>query len=199
LYNYHTHLFVTYNSYYTCTWTNISIKINIYTFIYTYLYILLGFHNGSVVKNLPAIQETQWMWISSLSQEHPLEEKTATLSSILAWKIPWTEEPGGLQSTGLWGVWHDLATGTHIHILSFIYVNKYIDTNIYILPSKYNPLCPWNSPGKNIGVGCHAFLQGIFPTQGFNPCLLHLLLWQVDSLPLALPKKPICNFVPYNF
>ena len=36
-------------------------------------------------------------------------------------------------------------------------------------------LCPWDSPGKNIGVGCHALLQGIFLTQGLNPCVLHLL------------------------
>ena len=50
-----------------------------------------------MVKNLPAIQETQ---IRSLDQEDPLEEDTATHSSILAWRIPWTEEPGGLQSLG---------------------------------------------------------------------------------------------------
>ena len=37
-------------------------------------------------------------------------------------------------------------------------------------------LCPWDSPGKNTAVGCHVLLQGIFPTQGLNPCLLHLLL-----------------------
>ena len=42
-------------------------------------------------------------------------------------------------------------------------------------------LCPWDSPEKNIGVGCHSLLQGIFQAQGLNPCLLH---WQVDSLPL---------------
>ena len=46
-------------------------------------------------------------------------------------------------------------------------------------------LCPWDSPGKNIRVGCHALLQGIFPTQGWNWCLLHLLRWQVGFLPLA--------------
>ena len=46
-------------------------------------------------------------------------------------------------------------------------------------------LCPWNSPGKNTGVGCHGLLQSIFPTQGSNPCLLHLLHWQMSSLPLA--------------
>ena len=49
------------------------------------------------VKNLVTMQET---WIPSLGQEDPLEEEMTTHSSILAWKIPWTEEPGGLQSTG---------------------------------------------------------------------------------------------------
>ena len=48
-------------------------------------------------------------------------------------------------------------------------------------------LCPWGSLGKNTGVGCHALLQGIFPTQRSNPCLLH---WQADSLPSEPPGKP---------
>ena len=47
--------------------------------------------------------------------------------------------------------------------------------------------CPWDSPGKNTGVGCHFFLQRIFPTQGSNPCLLH---WQEDSLPLCHLRSP---------
>ena len=47
-------------------------------------------------------------------------------------------------------------------------------------------LCPWDFPGKNIGVGWHFLLQGIFPTQSLNPRLLH---WQVDSLPLSI-KDP---------
>jgi len=50
-----------------------------------------------MVKNLPAMQET---WVRSLGWKDPLEEDTATYSSILAWRIPWTEEPGGLQSMG---------------------------------------------------------------------------------------------------
>ena len=50
-----------------------------------------------MVKNLAAMQETQEMWVQSLGQENPLEEEMAThSSSILAWDIPWTEEPGGL-------------------------------------------------------------------------------------------------------
>ena len=50
-------------------------------------------------------------------------------------------------------------------------------------------LCPWHSQGKNTGEGCHALLQGIFPTQGSNPRLLRLLHWQVSSLPLVSPGK----------
>ena len=49
---------------------------------------------------------------------------------------------------------------------------------------------PWNSPGKNTGVGCRALLQELFPTQGSNPSLLCLLHWQACSLPVALPGKP---------
>ena len=48
------------------------------------------------VKNPPAIQETQETWIGSLGQEDPLKEEMAAHSSILAWRIPWTEEPNGL-------------------------------------------------------------------------------------------------------
>ena len=51
-----------------------------------------------MVKNLPAMQE---MWVQSLSQEDPLEKEMATHSSILAWRILWTEQPGGLQFVGL--------------------------------------------------------------------------------------------------
>ena len=46
-------------------------------------------------------------------------------------------------------------------------------------------LCPWNFPGKIIGVGCHFLLHGIFLTQGSNSCLLHLLHWPADSLPVG--------------
>ena len=66
----------------------------------------MGFPSGSVVKNPPAMQETQ---VRSLSQDYPLEEEMATHSSILAWKIPLTEVPGGLQSTGSQRLRHNLA------------------------------------------------------------------------------------------
>ena len=52
---------------------------------------------AQLVKSLPAMQET---WVQSLGWEDPLEKEMATHSSILAWRIPWTEEPGGLESMG---------------------------------------------------------------------------------------------------
>ena len=60
----------------------------------------MGFPGGSVVKNPPAIQEPQEMLVPSLGWEDPLEEGMATHSNILAWRIPRTEELGGLQSMG---------------------------------------------------------------------------------------------------
>ena len=68
-----------------------------------------------------------------------------------------------------------------------------------LLPARHP--CPWNSAGKNTGVGCHFLLQGIFPTQGLNPHLLCLLHWQVDSLPLAPPGNSInriCMSIPIS-
>ena len=55
----------------------------------------MGFPGGSVIKNLPVMQE---MWVRSLGQEDPLEKEMASHSRVLAWRIPWTEEPSGLQS-----------------------------------------------------------------------------------------------------
>ena len=57
----------------------------------------MGFHGGSLVKNLPSMQETK---VQFLGREDSLEKGMATHSSILAWEISWTEEPGGLQSRG---------------------------------------------------------------------------------------------------
>ena len=64
---------------------------------------------AQMVKNPPAMQET---WVQSMDWEGPLKGETATHSRILAWRIPWTEEPGGLQSMGLLRLRHDWATHT---------------------------------------------------------------------------------------
>ena len=65
-------------------------------------------------------------------------------------------------------------------------------------------LCPWCFPGKNTGVGCHFFLQGIFPGQGSKPCLLSLLHWQASSLPLNHLENPsslviTCGLMFFHF
>ena len=83
-------------------------------------------------------------------------------------------------------------------------IQKYLETHEngsttfqYLCLTLYNPmdqsariLCPWDSPGKDTGVGCCALLQGVFSTQGLNPHLLHLLHWQAGSLPQAPSGKP---------
>ena len=55
----------------------------------------------------------------------------------------------------------------------WLFVTHHLDSNVTGSLSRL--LCPWDFPGKNTGVGCHFHLQGLFPTQGLNPCLLH---WQ---------------------
>ena len=76
------------------------------------------------LKRLPVMRET---WVRSLGQEDPLEKEMATHSSILAWRIPWMEEPGGLQCSGSQRVGHDWVTSLSlsgskcIHILSVAY------------------------------------------------------------------------------
>ena len=87
------------------TWNVVIVIKNwILTFSFNYAFLV-----SQMVKNLPAMQETQ---VQFLGQEDPLEKGMATQSSILPWRIPWTEEPGGLQSTGSQRVRHDWATNT---------------------------------------------------------------------------------------
>ena len=71
---------------------------------------------AQTVKHLPTMQET---WVQSLGQGDPLKKEMATHSSTLAWRIPWMEEPGGLQCMGLQRLGHDRATSvTQLHFMS---------------------------------------------------------------------------------
>ena len=72
---------------------------------------------AQTVKNLPAMEETQ---AQSLSQEDPLEKGMAIYFSILAWRIPWPEEPGELQYTGSQRVGHNRVTNTHTHTHTYL-------------------------------------------------------------------------------
>ena len=91
----------------------------------------MGLCGGSVVKNPPATQET-WVW--SLSQENPLEKEIATHFGILAWKIPQTEEPGGLQSMG------SQKKHTHIYLVPFKWQSAMLSYSFFFILLLLYPL-----------------------------------------------------------
>ena len=96
-------------------------------------------------------------WVWSLGQEDPLEKEMAPHSSTLAWKIPWMEEPGGLQSMGSQRVRHDWVASVSI-------------------AWKHASQHPWDSPGKNTGVGCHFLLRCVkvkSESEVAQSCLTH--------------------------
>ena len=82
----------------------------------------MGFPDVLAIKNLPAKQETL---VGSLGREDSLEKEMATLSSVLAWEIPWTEEPGRLTAHGWQRVRNDLATKPPLHIYIYICIHMY--------------------------------------------------------------------------
>ena len=102
-----------------------------------------------MVKNLPTMQET---WVLSSGREDPLEEGTATHSNILAWRIP--------MDRGVW--WATLHGVAKCQTLCVPMDCSLPGSSVH-----------GDSPGKNIGVNCHALLQGIFSIQGSNPTLPH--------------------------
>ena len=89
------------------------------------------------LKRLPAMRET---WVRSLGWEDPLEKEMATHSSILAWRIPWTEEPGGLQSSGSQRVGQDRATSlfTFFH-MPYVFSYPHILTTHPAFPLHHHP------------------------------------------------------------
>ena len=118
------------------------------------------------VKRLPTMWET---WVRFLGREDPLEKEMATHSSTLAWKIPWSEKPGRLQSMGSQRVGHDWATSRHnVIVLQWLCC---ITVYCVIIAQSCLTLCnpPGSSvhgifPGKSSGVGCPFLLQGSFLT-----------------------------------
>ena len=141
----------------------------------------LGFPGGSEVKNLPAMWET-WVW--SLGWEDPLEKGMATHSSILAWRSPWTEKPGQLQSMESARVGHNWASNTgHLYVFGKI--------SIQILCPVLMALFTF------LLLSCMRFLYILFlpsgdlPYPGVKPGSPEL---QADSLPSEPPGK-----FPYFF
>ena len=163
-----------------CSELVVSIKKQIRYFSYLTLV-------AQMVKHLPTMRETG---VRSLGWEVPLKKEMAPHSSTLAWKIPWTKEPGRLQSMESQRVRHDWATSLSLFFQDISAKNQIFAGCIY---AKLLQLCPTlchamdHSP---LGSSDHGLLQarmlewvampssrGIFPTQGLNPCLLCLLHW----------------------
>ena len=94
-----------------------------------------------MVKNLPAVQET---WVRSLGQEDPLEKETAAHSSVLAWEIPWTEEPGRLQSMGSQESTERPSAQTLICFVTL--VNKLLSSSLFTLGCYLRSLCVISTP-----------------------------------------------------
>ena len=99
-----------------------------------------------------------------------------------------------------------IASVMHIHMSACMLSHVCLILTPWTVATRF--LCPWNFPGKNTGMGCHLLLQNIFLTQELNLCLLCLLHWQADSLPLChlgslhvhistllLPSIPFCLVV----
>ena len=127
------------------------------------------------------------MWVQCLGQKDPLEEGMAAHSRILVWRIPWTEEPGGLQSIGVckesdrterqslqsnqlyhhgFYAWHPARLEIKIPdtLRACVCVCVLVAQSCLILCDPHGlqpigPLCPWDFPGKDTGVGWHALLQ----------------------------------------
>ena len=127
----------------------------------------------------------QKIWVRSLGWEDPLEEGTTTHTNMLAWKIPvdrgaWRAADHGvtkswarLSGSKIWACPSGCVRACYCWVvtesrLTLLWTHG-------LLPIRL--LCPWDFPGKDIGVGCHFLLQGIFPTQGSNPSLLHAGRW----------------------
>ena len=120
-------------------------------------------------------------------ETYPIGILLFVFSSILAWKIPWTEEPLTLQSTGLQRVRHDWVTSLHIRVCVCVRERereRERESESHSVMSDslwpHGLYSPWDSPGCSL-------LRGIFPTQGWNPGVVHC---KGNSLPAEPPGKP---------
>ena len=156
-----------------------------------------------MVKRLPTMQKT---WVRSLGWEDPLEKEIATHSSTLAWKIPWMEESGKLQSMGSQRVGQDLATSPHFPCAGIIERQLYFQVDgLYTLPPlgswfRYqSPLPPWPSIFVQCTKSCYDSQSRyctalvLFPCQGLFPKL------RLNSIILVFCCCLKCLFIFYLF
>ena len=154
--------------------------LNLLLVIFAYTYSLFG---ASLVaqrlKRLPTMQET-WVW--SLGWEHPLKKEMATHSSILAWRIPWTEEPGGLQSTGWQRVGHNWATSVQfvdcLTLSSNVSFYRYFSKALLLIVNSTRPV-----PRLNMVLKVLSPITLVF----FLHCILYhyvyVIIWRITPSP----------------
>ena len=132
------------------------------------------------IKHLPAMQETQ---VQSLSWEDPLEKEMATHSSIPAWRIPWTEEPGGLQSTGLQRVGHNWATSRPVPVApwkeSYDQPRQHVKKQRHYFANKGLSKTKQNKTQQNKGLS----------SQGSGFSCSHVWMWELDNKESWAPKN----------
>ena len=174
-------------------------------------------------KKFPGSSKNQNLHLLGWVRKIPLEKEMATHSSILAWEIPWTEEPGGLQSMGMQRVGHNWTT-EHRNYLQSIYIEnrgrvlgvgqeaQNLKTHqgraveslglVTQLCQTLRPYGLWptrllmsmGSPRQEYWVGCHFLLQSIFPTQGLN---LGLLYCRQILYRLSHQRSPLVESIGY--
>ena len=138
------------------------------TIFFFFLYnVLVAFLVGSMVKNPPSVQQIQ---VHSLGQEDPLDKGMATHSSILAWKIPWTEEPCRVQSMGSQRVGHDLNNSNVL-----VYMHKFLE-NHFKYSTEYVKQISNLTEFPNLN---HSSWNNL-------PAASYLLVW--------LPQSSLCDF-----
>ena len=133
-----------------------------------------------MVKNLPEIQET---WVQSLGREDPLEKEMATHSSIHAWRIPWTEEPHGLQSMASQKVGHDWGANTHTHI--------HTHTHLWMSSGEWRGIGPIGVENLRI-ISVKEQTRGSRGRRYFGDLLLALVFFAALSSIAGTWKKPKC-------
>ena len=151
---------------------------------------------AQTVKRLSTARET---WVRSLGRKDPLEKETATHSSNLAWKIPWTEEPGRLQSMGSLRIGHDWATSLQWFVFSCLSGRACPVTQSWpalFVPMDYSSPC---SSGHGISQARILEWVAIFssrdlPDPWIKPVSCGLLHWRSDSLPLHHLGSPVTSY-----
>ena len=143
-----------------------------------------------------------WVLISTLFSSHVsprcdlMKKRNFTIRGWIAMRF---RAQTWVRTLGFRSKLHDwLSKWSAVSYLASLPVPRVHVLSCSVVPDSLQPhglqpfrlLCPWDSPSKNTGVGCHALLQGIFPTQGSNLHLLYPLHWQVGSFPLAPRGKP---------